>query len=85
MKSGASAYSVLAAPEDGRTPIASHPPSLTHYAPAGGCPFSRHPYRPLMDEEFRECLMAGSGSVQRSCRHGRILLREVSDELRIKR
>src|SRR5208337_1175475 len=31
MKSGASAYSVLAAPEDGRTPIASHPPSLTHY------------------------------------------------------
>src|ERR1035437_9049605 len=31
MKSGASAHSGLAAPEDGRTPIPSSPPSLTHY------------------------------------------------------
>ena len=31
MKSGASGYSVLAAPEDGRTPPTSLPPSLTHY------------------------------------------------------
>ena len=31
MKSGASGYSVLAAPEDGRTPPTSPPPSLTHY------------------------------------------------------
>ena len=35
MKSGASAHSGLAAPEDGRTPIPSSPPSLTHYASAG--------------------------------------------------
>ena len=31
MKAGASGYSVLAAPEDGRTPPISLPPSLTHY------------------------------------------------------
>ena len=31
MKSGASGYPVLAAPEDGRTPPISRPPSLTHY------------------------------------------------------
>jgi hypothetical protein len=34
MNSGTSAYSVLAAPEDGRTPIAAHPSSLTHYGAA---------------------------------------------------
>ena len=33
MKSGASGYSVLAAPEDGRTPPTSPPPSLRDYAP----------------------------------------------------
>jgi hypothetical protein len=35
MKAGASADSVLAAPEDGRTPLTSPPPSLTHYDLAG--------------------------------------------------
>ena len=32
MKSRASACAVLAAPEDGRTPLTAPPPSLTHYA-----------------------------------------------------
>ena len=32
MKLGASGYSALAAPEDGRTPPTSLLPSLTHYA-----------------------------------------------------
>jgi hypothetical protein len=31
VSSGASSYSALAAAEDGRTPSASLPPSLTHY------------------------------------------------------
>jgi len=31
MKSGTQAYAVLAAPEDGRAPIPSPPPSLTRY------------------------------------------------------
>jgi hypothetical protein len=34
MKSGASGYSVLAAPEDGRTPPTSPPPSLGDYVVA---------------------------------------------------
>ena len=70
MKSGASAYSVLAAPEDGRTPIASHPPSLTHYArtisrhtPAAAIAFEAQPHilrpmkkadRPPLDPELAQ-------------------------------
>src|ERR1035437_4214595 len=59
MKSGASPRPGLAAPEDGRTPIASSPPSLTHYEPVDACEGSCHALcsrmKPSSSQEQTRC------------------------------